>query len=159
MKTEDIHNSKTVRGIIIGIGITVLVLIILWVGIDIGYRKARFAGQFGDNFERNFLGPRGGERGMMYNENIPGGHGASGKIISVNLPQFVVSGADNLEKTITVGTTTVIRSFQEDIAVSNLQVGGYVVVLGNPNENGQIEASLVRIMPEPGEGIIKNHFK
>lgn len=146
---EDIDKSKTIRDIIIGIGIIILVLGILRAGISIGEHRARFAGQFGDNFERNFLGPRGSMMGGYFDEMMPGGHGVIGEIISINLPQMIVSGPDNLEKTVLVATSTVIRQFQENIKSSDLKIGNFVVVLGNPDNNGQVEAKLIRVMPNP----------
>jgi len=153
MKIEDIHNSKTVRDAIIIIGITIVVLGILRVGIGIGERRARFAGQFGDNFERNFLGPRngmvGGMGGGYFGKMMPGGHGATGEILSIKLPQMIVAGPDNLEKIVLIGTSTLVRRFQENIQSSELKVGDFVVILGNPNDSGQVEAKLIRIMPNP----------
>ena len=153
MDFKNTHQSKTIRGIIIGIGITVLILCILFVGMNIGEHRARFAGQFGDNFERNFMRPRGGMMGPL-NETLPGGHGAVGEIISINLPQIIINGPDNLEKIILISASTTIRQFQENIQDANLKVGDFVTVIGNPNESGQVEAKLIRIMPSPNE--IKN---
>lgn len=151
MDLKNIHESKTVRDIIIAIGILIVVLGILGVGINIGERKARFAGEYGENYQRNFLGPRAGMMGGGYLPGVmPGGHGAIGNILSINLPQIIISGPDNLEKTIIVGTTTSVRLFQENIQSSQLKVGDSVVIIGNPNESGQIEARLIRVMPNPG---------
>lgn len=140
MDLKNIHESKIVRDIIIVIGILIIVLSILFVGINIGEHRARFAGQFGDNFERNFVGPRGG---MM-----PGGHGAVGSILSISLPTMIINGPDNLEKTILISTSTLIREFQQNIRGSDLKIGDSIIVIGNPNGNGQIEAELIRIMPK-----------
>jgi hypothetical protein len=122
--------------------------------MSLGYRQARFAGQFGENFERNFLGPRSGMGAHMFGQTIPTGHGASGEIVSLNLPQIVVSGTDNLEKTILVNASTTIRQFRNNIKVSDLSVGDFVVALGNPNDQGMITATLIRVMPEPGSGFM-----
>jgi hypothetical protein len=147
---EEIHKSKMVRNIIIGIGIVIVVLGILRIGISVGERRARFVGQFGDNFERNFVGPMG-RRGVggFLDEGLPGGHGAAGQIVSINLPQIVVTGPDNLEKIVAVGTSTVIRQFQQNIQSTDLKVGDSVVVLGSPDNSGVIDAKLIRIMPAP----------
>jgi hypothetical protein len=152
MKIEDIHPSKNVRAVIIGIGILIIVLGILKMGISIGERRANFTGQFGDNFERNFVGPHGYM--MMGNGNFGGGmmvngNGAVGEIIGLNLPQLVVSGPDNLEKMVLISSSTTIRQFQENITSAELKIGDFVVVLGNPNTNGQVEAKLIRVMPSP----------
>jgi hypothetical protein len=146
MDFKNIHQSKTIRGIIIGIGTTILILCILFVGMNIGEHRARFAGQFGDNFEKNFMGPRSGMMGS-FNERLPGGHGAVGEIISINLPQIIINGSDNLEKTVLISASTTVRQFQKNIQGANLKVGDFVTVIGNPNDNGQVEAKLIRIMP------------
>ena len=48
------------RGIIIGLGVIILILGIFKLGQVSGYHKARFSQRFGDNFNRNFIDPRGG---------------------------------------------------------------------------------------------------
>jgi len=153
---EKIKQSKTVHGIIIGIGVTILVLCILFVGMNIGEHRARFAGQFGDNYERNFIGSRTGMMGIEYWGNmIPGGHGATGQILSISLPQVIITGSDNLEKTVLISTSTLIRQFQENIQDTNLKVGDFIVVIGNPNNIGQVEAKLIRVMPSPFQPFTK----
>jgi hypothetical protein len=153
MDLKKINESKVVRDTIIVIGIIIVVLGILRVGMSLGERRARFAGAFGDNFERNFVGQRGGmmERGMMggfWNDKLPSAYGAVGTILSINLPQVVINGQDNLEKTVLVSTSTAIRLFQENVLSSNLKIGDYIIVIGNPNSNGQIEARLIRVAPQ-----------
>lgn len=146
---KNIHQSKTVRGVLIGIIICVILLFVFTAGISVGEHRARFAGQFGDNFERNFMGPKNPEMFAVMNRNeMPSGHGAVGEIISLKLPQIIVSGPDNLEKTVLVSTSTIIRRFQENISASELQTNDFVVVIGRPDTNGQIEAGLIRIMPK-----------
>jgi len=43
----------------------------------------------------------------------------------------------------------VIRRFRDDIDISKVQMDEIAVVLGSPNDNGEIEASFVRLMPPP----------
>lgn len=149
MDLKNISESKTVQKIIIIIGIIIVVLGILFVGMNIGERRARFAGQFGQNYERNFLGPRGNMMGGGYfGMMTPGGHGAIGNILSINLPQIIINGPDNLEKTILISASTTVRQFQQNIQSSDLKVGDSVVIIGNPNNSGQIEAQFIRIMSQ-----------
>lgn len=158
METEnkqDAHYSKNVRNVIIGIGILIILLGVLKVGISIGEHRARFAAQFGDSFERNFLGPRSGMMGVRFAPIMPNGNGAIGEIISLNLPQAVISGPDNLEKTVIIGTSTAIRRFQENIRSADLKTGDWVIVIGNPTDNGQVEAKLIRVMPKPSQEFTK----
>ncbi len=114
----------------------------------VGYRKAAFGHGMGNSFERNFVEGRG--PGVMLFSSppigIPGGHGAAGEIISISLPNIVVSTPDKLEITIVVNETTEIREFRETLKKEDLKVGERIVVLGVPNDEGQIEAKLIRLM-------------
>lgn len=157
MDFRDIHKSQKVRGILIGLGVAVLVLVIFQAGMVAGYHKAKFGARFGDNFERNFVGPRGEDFGGRFPApGMPGGHGAVGEIVSISLPQIVVAGPDNLEKTVLVGTSTLVREFRDEITADQLKVGDFVVVLGNPNEEGQVDAKLIRLMPPPPDRVMNN---
>lgn len=155
---KDIHNSKTVRGIIIGLGIAVLVLGIFKLGQVSGYHKAKFSQRFGDNFNRNFVDPREGGflKDFSDRRNLPGGHGAVGKIVSIALPLIVVAGPDNIEKTIVVSDSTEIHMYRDDINTKDLNIGDFIVVLGNPNDSGQVEAKLIRTVPPPPDKLPNN---
>ncbi len=155
MDLKSIHPSKTIRGVVIGLVVLIIVLGILQAGIAIGYRQARFAGQFGMNFEKNFIGGRRGMDTVFFNRELPGGHGTIGEIIGMNLPLIIVTGPDKLEKTIRIGTSTLVRHYHDEIRSSDLKVGDFVVILGNPNDSGQIEARLIRIMPLPAADPVK----
>ncbi len=158
MDLKDIHNSKTVRGIIIGLGVAVLVLGIFKLGQVSGFHKAMFSQRFGDNFNRNFIDPHGGGFFKDFSDRRGplGGYGAVGKIVSIQLPLIVVAGPDNLEKTILIKEDTLVRQFREEVKVTDLKVGDNIVVLGVPNEGGQIEAKLIRTVPSPS-GMMPNN--
>jgi hypothetical protein len=162
MNLENIHKSKIVAGIIIGLLIAIIVLAIFQFGVMVGYKKANFSRNMGDNFQRNFMGefgenrlgggPFGGFGGEM---DFPGGHGAVGEIVSINLPNIVVTGPDNLEKTVIVDSKTAVRQFREEIKSEDLKTGQFIVVLGNPNDDGAVLAKLIRVVPPPPELINK----
>ncbi|MFA6158316.1 MAG: hypothetical protein WC763_01695 [Candidatus Paceibacterota bacterium] len=130
-------------------------LLIFQAGVAVGYRKASFSRELGNNFYRMFDGGfgsqgRGGMMpppGFMFAENLPGGHGATGRIASLNLPSFIVVGPDGIERVVVVSDDTDIRRFRETLEPADLVVGDQVVVLGSPDEAGQISARLIRIMP------------
>lgn len=155
---KDIHKSKTVRGVVIGLGVIVLVLGIFKLGQVSGFQKARFSERFGNNFNRNFIDPR--EGGFFKNfsdrKGPPGGHGAVGKIVSIQLPFIVVAEPDNIEKTIVISDSTEVLKYRDDITTTDLKVGDFIVVLGTPNDNGQIEAKLIRTLPPPPEKLPTN---
>ncbi|MFA5744688.1 MAG: hypothetical protein WC887_00510 [Candidatus Paceibacterota bacterium] len=151
-KIQEYLQTQSFKGVLVGIFISIIILLIFQAGIAIGERKASFACHFGDNFERNFKDPQGGsfmQKGFSGMAGMPGGHGAVGKIVSITLPFVVVAGPDNLEKTVVFTTGTEIREFRTIIPASKLTVGDFIVVLGTPNTEGQIEAKLVRLAPPP----------
>ena len=101
----------------------------------------------GDNYYRAF-GQRD-NRFMqgLYGRDLPGANGAVGKIVSISLPTIVVASRDGVEKDIVVGTSTVLRRFMDTVSPSDLKVEDFIVVIGSPNGQGQIEARFVRVMP------------
>ncbi len=145
---KNIYHSTLVRRVLAVLLIVIAGLLILRLGISIGYHKARFAEGVGNNFERNF-GPMRQEQFGKHSKDLPGGHGAVGKIVSINAPLIVVADRDTVEKTIVVKDDTLIRKLREEIKVSDLKVGDMVMVLGTPNTLGQVEAKLIRTLPTP----------
>lgn len=147
------HESKTVRTVIATLAVVIAVLAIFSLGMRVGARQARFAGSFGQSYEQNFRGPMGGGKMMVgfFDEGLPSGHGAVGKVVSLNLPELVVAGPDNFEKIVLTGTSTEIRKFRDTVNANEIKTDDFVVVIGNPNDKGQIEAKLIRIMPKPYE--------
>ena len=129
----------------------ILFLLIFRLGMAVGYKKAAFSYRWGENYHRNFGGPRGGFAGdflkdRMYIES----HGVFGKVVNVDGNTIVVKGLDDVEKIVLVKEDTVITRFRESIKISDLKTDDPIVVIGNPNDTGQIEAKLIRVMPPSG---------
>ena len=146
---KEFTRSKTFRRILISVGVFICTLIIFQAGMFIGFRKASFSYRFGDNYYRAF-----GDRGPKpFRESMMGAfiesNGAMGKIISINLPTFVLLGPDNIEKVILIKNDTLIRHLDASATSSDLKVDDFVVAFGSPNENSEIEAKLVRVIPVP----------
>ena len=159
---KNILDSKKFRYILIGIVSAIVLLVIFQLGVFVGYHKAAFSYRYGENYYRNFesglnmfgnKGSRGipGVRDMRF-ENLPGGHGAIGKIIRISLPTVVVAGPDNIEKIIHIATSTSIRRFHDTVASTDLHIDDSIVVIGIPNDAGEVEAKLIRVVPEPSMG-------
>lgn len=60
---------------------------------------------------------------------------------------LIIKDRDGTEKIILVTDKTEIRKFRETVKLSDLKIDDYVVVIGEPNDAGQVEAKLIRIMP------------
>lgn len=132
------------------VGGVVLLLIVFQAGVHVGYHKAAFSYSFGDNYYRNF-GERHDGRGPfgMEKERFSEAHGALGKIISITASTLIVEDKDNIEKIIIVNDDTTIKRFRDNATIGDLKVSDFIVVIGSPNDQSQIEAKLIRILPPP----------
>jgi len=139
-------NSPRFVPILIGIVCIILAVFIFEVGVVVGFHKAEFAEHWQENYDRNF-GPS-----MMYGmpgSGMPNPHGATGKIISITPPTFIIAGGNEPEKIVRVSDDTIIRNGNQTVGTSTLAAGEYVVILGVPNDEGEIEAGLIRVLPAP----------
>lgn len=156
MNTINFLQLMQSRKIAIAIGaLFVLALLVgtFSIGIAVGYRKARFSYAWGENYHRNFAGPRGGfirNFGQeMSGGDFVGGHGTFGQIIDLRDQQIVVRGKDTIEKVIVVTSDTDIQRFKDSIQMSDLVLDESIVVIGEPSDQGTIEAKFIRVMPMP----------
>ena len=145
---EDIKKAfegKIFGRILGGLVIAIIILLIFSAGITVGFHKASFGRVWGENYERNFgMMPN---RQMFGRDNFPNAGGAVGKIIKIELPTIIVQDKNNIEKVVLIKENTSIQKAKENIAVNDLKIDDFIVVIGNPNEQGQVEAKLIRITP------------
>ncbi len=152
MDINTIFQSKAFKGLLIGIGIFILILTTLKIGIVVGLNKANFARGWSENYHRNFGGPRGGFFQPFDDRELIDGHGVFGKIIKIDGSALIIKGKDNVEKVVVTDDGTSINRLRESIKVSDLKVDDYIVVIGEPDSSGQINAKLIRFMPAPPPG-------
>lgn len=125
-------------------------------GMITGFNRASFGHNWGDNYDKNFGSPRRNPPLIKNNiKEMPNSHGAVGKIIKIDFPNIVVLDRDQTEKVIVITDKTNIIERKEKVNKENLSVDKFIVLIGNPNNEGQIEAKLIRIIPSP-EDMIKN---
>ena len=152
-KILDLIKSKKVTVVIAVLFAFALLLGTFSIGVAVGYHKAKFSYAWGENYHRNFGGPRGGFIKELNQElsggDFIGGHGTFGQIISIADSELVVRGKDNIERNIVVCENTDIRRFKDTIQIKDLLVDEPIVVIGDPNDQGKIEAKFIRIMPTP----------
>ncbi len=138
-------NSHTFVKVLAVLGTLIIALFIFEAGVVVGFHKASFASHWQENYAHNFGGPGG-----FFNTQVPNPHGTAGKIVSLSLPTFVVAGPDENERTVELDDDTIIRDGAATVDSNDLTVGKFVVIIGTPNDNGIVDARLVRIMPAPG---------
>lgn len=167
-------NSDIIKWVIAGLLGFVVILLIFSVGMQVGGAKARFSYKWADNYHKNFAGPRTGFlsnwRSFPHGDFI-GGHGAFGEIIELNgfsvtstdtgsaeiaENAFIIRGRGDVEKIIVISGETILKKGRQTIDRDGLKIGDGVVIIGSPNEDGQIEARLIRVF---NGGTIKSFRK
>jgi hypothetical protein len=147
MNIDKIFQSKVFQGIILGIAALVVILFIFKAGMIVGIKKADFSCRWSDNYHENFGGPRGGFWGGFNDKDFIESNGTVGQIIKIEDGTFIVRGREDVEKIIIVNDGTVIKRLMETIKITDLKIDDQVVIIGEPNDAGQIEAKLIRAMP------------
>lgn len=144
--------SKNFKKLIYAIGIVFSIFLIFQLGMIAGFRKASFRNDWGNNYERNFGSMRKAPFFMGDNlKDLPNAHGAIGKIIKIEFPNIVVLDKDQIEKVVVIKDDTNILERRDKITENSLAIDQFIIVIGNPNNQGQIEAKLIRIIPSPEE--------
>lgn len=160
MNKEEIKNklnkfvdSKNFKKVIYVLGALFILSLVFQAGMIAGFRKAAFRHDWGNNYERNFGPMRKAPPFLDDIKGAPNAHGAIGKIIKIEFPNIVVLDKDQTEKVIIINDSTSILERRDRITKDNLAIDKYIVVIGTPNQDGQIEAKLIRIIPSPEEMI------
>lgn len=161
MDEEKASGKKIRRDILkwvaICLGGAAFAILIFGVGMMVGETKAKFSYRWAESYHKNFAGPRGGFFGDW--QRIPPrpgdfieGHGAFGTIIKIDKDALIVKGQDEIEKTVLVKEDTAVARFRDKIQPADLKIDDFIVVIGQPNEAGQIVAKLIRVMPPSPSG-------
>jgi hypothetical protein len=153
MNFRTLFQSKTFQGVLYGIGIIIVLLLVFQIGVFVGFKKAEFTYAWGSNYYRNFAGPPPEFMQEFEGRDMMNGHGTLGSILKIEDPNIVIKGQDGVEKVIVTTKDTVIRNLLDVIKLTDLKENDPVVVIGSPNDAGQIEAKFVRVMPVPPQGM------
>ena len=142
------QNRDVLKWVIVGLAGFAVLILVFGAGVKIGTMKAVYSYRWAENYHKNFGGPRDGFLGDL--KNFPqgdfiNGHGVFGSIIKINGGTIVAKTKDDVEKTILVSDSTIIQKGRERVKLPDLKVDEDIVVIGSPNEEGQIEAKLIRV--------------
>lgn len=159
------YKNKNLKISVIVVGGLLAILVIFAAGVGVGLRKARFSNDFGRNYERNFMGSRFDQgRGMMggrvgfvggmmrefSGRDFRNANGLAGTIISITDNNLIIKDGDNKENTVAVTDKTLIKSRRDDLKLSDLKNNDQIVVIGQPGDNGVINADLIRVFGNNG---------
>ncbi|MFA6304406.1 MAG: hypothetical protein WCV73_02535 [Patescibacteria group bacterium] len=160
MEQTNFFQSKIFKICLLVLVWLISLLLVFKAGLLIGLTKARFNFSWGENYQDNFLGRRPGPSKMMIRDLddrlLMPAHGVAGQIIKLNGLELVIKGDDGAEKIVLVNDQTEIREFQDKAALADLKIDDFIVVIGEPNETGQIAAKFIRLMPpRPSSGLFE----
>ena len=93
---------------------------------------------------------RGGMMNGFGGGEFRNGHGLAGTIISITDNNMVIKDKDGKENSVSVTDQTVIKSRRDDLKVSDLKQNDQVVMIGNPGDNGVVNATLIRVFVNNG---------
>jgi len=165
---SNVSKLKIFKIVVCVFGCLVVAILIFRAGMFAGIEKASFGENWESNYFKNFgienINNNGENSGVAVKnfDNFPNPHGAVGKILKIGNNSIVVlDDKDFTEKNVIISSDTIIKSVRENISFDQLNVDDFVVIIGRPNEDGQIEAKLIRVMPDPSSkdvSIINNKF-
>ena len=143
------QNRDILKWIIVGLAGFVVLVLVFGAGVKVGTIKARYSYRWAENYQQNFAGPRGGFLGNFRQgfegKDFINAHGTFGSIIKIDGNTVIVKSRDDVEKTVLVSEKTTITARRESLKVGDLKIDDQVVIIGSPNEQGQIEARLIRL--------------
>ena len=156
--TDKKPDKDILKKIIIGLAVFAFLCLIFWTGMFVGGMKARFSYRWAESYHQNFAGPKGGFLDDW--RNFPKGdfisaHGVFGQIIKIEESVIIIKEGNNMERIIVVKDNTIIERLRETLKISDLNIDDYVVVIGEPNDSGQIEAKFIRLLPPCPEASLR----
>ena len=145
MDMEKIVQHRAWIVILIALAATVILLFTFQMGVFVGYRKASFSFRWGDNYHQNFAGPPHGFFNDFEGKGFTDAHGVFGTVLRVEGSAIIIKDKDETEKTVVVSTSTSIRRERDNIQLPSVSAGERIVIIGAPNDQGQIDARFIRV--------------
>ena len=151
MQSKNISHTMTAILILVGI------IFVFHIGEEFGYKKAELTDQMSDGYYKAF-GPRdpgqSGPLGYLFDDQTDA-HGVAGKVINVSDNKILVADNEGIEKNVLVDKTTILKNHRDNITTKDIKPGDYIVVIGSPTTDGQINAKIVRIVPTPPQNTLE----
>ena len=145
MKLNEWFKTKKFKVILISLGALIVLLLVFQLGVFVGFNKARFSFEWGDNYHKNFGGPREGFLRDFAGKDFVGGHGTPGTIAKIDGNNIVIEDPRGMEKIVAVTDKTAIKKGMADLKLGDLKIEDRLVIIGTPRNDGSIEAQLIRI--------------
>jgi len=146
MNTTQFLKSPKVKAIAYLLAIFLGVVLIFEAGVAVGYHRAQFSERWSAGFARDSRDPGSFFAVFQHDPDEPNPHGTIGQVVSVHMPEVLVKGQSSPEQIVIVGPRTQVRLFRGNGTSTDIQSGQQVIVIGEPDDQGQIQASFIRIL-------------
>lgn len=146
-KISAFFRSSIFSSILKAVAAVVILLLVFQLGVFVGFHKANFSYRWGDNYHRNFGGPRGGFMRDVAGRDFIDGFGTNGIVLKVENDHIVVKGRNGVEKVLLISKDTSIEQGRGTVSLADIKPDQHVVVIGSPKEDGTIDAKIIRIFP------------
>lgn len=145
MKLNNLFQSKNFKISLFGLGALIILLLVFQLGVFVGFNKAKFSFKWGDNYHKNFGGPRNGFLRDFEGKDFVGGHGTPGTIAKIDGNNIIIKDPRGMEKIVAITDKTAIKKGMTDLKPSDLKINDRLIIIGAPRDDGSIEAQLIRI--------------
>ncbi len=145
MKLEEMFPSKKAR-VVIGLVCALFIAALIFAaGFYVGAEKEGFSRHWEENYVRNASGPRPFMGRVYVDRNFINPHGSAGTVLKIENNIITIKDLDGIEKNVVVTDDTTIRKGFTDVKIDAIKPNDSVVVIGHPNDKGEVEAQLIRI--------------
>jgi hypothetical protein len=142
-------HSKTFKWAVFIIAGFIMLIGAFTLGIRVGFHEAHFTETWEKGYSANFGVP--GDMPIKRSPQDPflNAYGISGTILTVNGNNLTLKDSDNTEKVVVMSAGTSIRLNFSTLKPADLKTNQSIIVIGQPNEQGQIDAKFIRILNQP----------
>lgn len=148
MEKNSFFLTKNFKIILFSLAALIILLFAFRCGISVGRRQADFSYRWGENYHKNFGGPRGGFMQGPMERDFISGHGNVGEIIKIENNSIIIKDPAGIEKIINQTPETTLRLGRETINNTQLKIGDRIIIIGSPKDDGTIDAKFIRAFNE-----------
>ena len=148
--TEDVetrHPHKIFKPLILTLIAVIILLAVYQAGVFVGYRKATYSFRWSQNYHQMFAGPPQGFIGDVQGQAFMDAHGIFGPVLRADPTDLIIQDKDQMEKVIHIDPTTSIIRLHDIVSATSIQTNDRVVIIGQPDDRGEIDAKLIRVFP------------
>ncbi len=126
----------------------VAVLIVLRIGMFVGYQRAEYSFHWGDQYHQMFGGPAKGFLDDFDGHGFVDAHGLFGEVLEVRGNEIAMRDKDGTEKIVITTPETVIRRQMQTLTLHQVVPQMRIVIIGEPDDDGRVEAKMIRVFDQ-----------